>query len=142
MAAKSSQFIFELESKDHDNNSSTSPLSTKRRRCNPEPSTQRLLICDLNGVLVLKKSSPATYRRPFAAEFLRLMSKHFTIAIWSSARRKTIKAILKKVLPQNDMPFLFVWSQEKCELVNGVFHKPLQKVWNTFPAFNARNTVL
>ena len=142
VAAKSSQFISEWEAKDHHDASPSQPNTIKRRRYNSDTPPQKLLVCDLNGVLVLKKSSPATYVRPNAAEFLRLMSRYFTIGIWSSAQRKTIKTILKKLLPRGDVPFLFVWSQEKCELVNGVFHKPLQKVWNTFPVFNARNTVI
>lgn len=143
VAAKSSQFIIEWEAKGLTDAVSTSPPSSvKRKRCNSDSLPKRLLICDLNGVLVLKKASAATYVRPSAGDFLRRMSRYFTLGIWSSGKRKTIKAILKKVLPQSDVPFLFVWTQEKCDHVDGVFQKHLPKLWNTFPAYSARNTVM
>ena len=140
MASKSDELMSENRIEPPD--APTSLSGVKRRRLNSEEALPRLLVCDLNGVLVLKKSNSSTTVRPNAAEFLRTMSKYYTLGIWSSGRRKTVKSIMKKVLPQDDVQFLFVWSQEKCELINGFLHKHLKKVWDTFPAFNASNTVM
>lgn len=98
--------------------------------------------------------------------FLNVLNDHFTLALWSSAKLKTIKLIVDMLFPLNVKDnLLFVWGQERCDCIHEsdiptshhetdnnihrkkhfegkVFLKNLGKVFAEYPLFNATNTLL
>ncbi len=52
-------------------------------------------------------------------DLLSYLDQHFTLAIWSSAKRKTVKGLVKILFPDDiASKLLFVWHQSKCECVD------------------------
>lgn len=125
---------------------------------------KKLLIFDLNKVLVHRKPlcSNRFVVRPYVTEFLRHISTLFTLAVWTSGRRKNVRDILGLLFgastvtsssnavrcePTDPIPLLFEWFQTKCIEVplegkeKPLFVKELSKVWNEFPVFDESNTV-
>jgi hypothetical protein len=82
----------------------------------------KLLILDLNKVLIYRKPYSSNFVvRPHALEFVQRMSKLFVLALWSSAKKDTIKKICNKLFMPNEFcrsRFLFTWSQEKCDIID------------------------
>ncbi|XP_019173772.1 PREDICTED: uncharacterized protein LOC109169343 [Ipomoea nil] len=111
---------------------------------------KKLLIFDLNGVLVLTVYRKMPMRRPFYKEFLKFCSRHFTLAVWSS--KQNINGICRKLLSDVEgLSFLFQWNQSYCSIstegVKGnpkkkIMFKDLNKVWEEYKEFNPSNTVL
>ena len=83
--------------------------------------------------------------RPFVKEFLIRISKLFTIAVWTSARKKSVVHIINELFHENGVPLAFQWYQEKCTEIHQddsvVLVKDLAHVWRSFPRFNSSNTV-
>jgi len=64
--------------------------------------TKRLLIFDLNKVLISKVKNTSFYHiRPFASEFLHDLSKVYTFAVWTSMKKNTVKKIIKSLFQLN-----------------------------------------
>jgi hypothetical protein len=139
---------------------------------------QPLLILDINGILChrVRKSRDtydpsATYRptngtvantpiiaRPFLQEFLSFLQAHFTLAVWTSAKKKTATQLINRLVPLDIADrFLFVWAQHDCHVQQAppeegvgshthpqdvLFEKNLSKVWQAYPLWNAHNTLL
>ncbi len=126
---------------------------------------QPLLILDLNGILCHrsrpKKEPPGVQLRPAVGAtagtpvvlrtdleaFLRMLDHYFCLAIWTSAKSKTARALLNFLVPEDiQKRLLFVWAQHHCEAVQlpteTLFEKHLPKVWKAFPLWNANNTLL
>jgi len=125
-----------------------------------------LLVLDVNGILCHRlrrreKDPNILYRKPIGdvAEtpiiprsdlipFLLLLDQYFTLAIWTSARSKNADKILDLLIPTTiQKRFLFVWGQEKCNVVvqnkKHIFIKSLSKVWNAYePLWHPLNTFL
>jgi hypothetical protein len=82
----------------------------------------KLLILDLNKVLIYRKPySSAFVVRPHALDFVQRMSKLFVLALWSSAKKDTIRKICNKLFIPKEFcrsRFLFTWSQEKCDIID------------------------
>jgi hypothetical protein len=146
------------------------PTTVKRISIQVQP----LLILDLNGILCHRnrKSSDtydpnAIYRpsighiahtpiipRPGLSDFLSLLRQHFTLAVWTSAKKKTAMKLIQMLLPADlSNRLLFVWAQHDCDLhLSGgaeddkqdkaLFEKDLTKVWKAYPLWNAHNTLL
>lgn len=96
--------------------------------------TKKLLIFDLNGVLVESEFVPnmeekregwtrvgKSLRRPFPfaiSLFERLFSeegkKHFRVALWSSIFVSNLEKTVKGCFPQFEKDFLFLYGQEQC----------------------------
>lgn len=95
--------------------------------------------------------------------FLNILNDHFTIALWSSAKRKTIKNMVDMLFPYNIKDnLLFIWGQEHCDCIHEseissshhdsihrkrhfegkIFQKNLGKVFAEYPLFNKTNTLL
>jgi carboxy-terminal domain RNA polymerase II polypeptide A small phosphatase len=53
------------------------------------------------------------YKRPFLDDFIRICSKNFTLAVWSSASDDYVEEIVKQIFPA-DIPLVFVWGRSKC----------------------------
>jgi len=104
------------------------------------------------------------WKRPHVDEFLNFLFQHFTVAVWTSAQKRNAENMIPLLLGNQSPPFLFVWDQSKCnadtlseeqwaeELTKPprkrrrrkrwLFTKPLAKVWEAFPEYNATNTLL
>jgi len=73
------------------------------------------------------------YKRPLLEYFLSEISKHFNIAIWSSADDNYVTEIVDLIKPA-DINFEFIWGRSKCSLRRDtnfdefVFEKRLQKL--------------
>jgi len=130
---------------------------------------QRLVILDLNGFLVHRIHERDTYdlsdeflktadkharpffiwKRPHADEFLQFIFQHFSVAVWTSARKQNADQMLSVLLtPDQRRELLFEWNQAHCgkKKINTkkrfLFTKPLAKVWATFSGFDATNTLI
>lgn len=126
---------------------------------------QPLLVLDLNGILCHRirggKDSTKIYRphvasiagtpiipRPDLETFLRTLDQHFCLALWSSAKSKTVRGILKALeVPQELQDrFMFVWKQDRCRRVvtedDVIFEKDLANIWKFYPLWNEHNTWL
>ena len=126
-----------------------------------------LLILDLNGILChrIRKGREDLYPNvPFRKavdhiantpvvprvhgdHFLNYLDANFCLAVWTSAKPKTAKLLLKVLFPEPIRErLLFVWSQNHCLSVPGdgetIFVKPLSKVWYKHPLWNPSNTFL
>lgn len=83
--------------------------------------TKKLLILDLNGVLLKKadKNSKRISLRPHVHSFLQHMSELFYLAVWTSGRADTMhKAMLS--LFQTDRykeKLVFYWTQNECTYI-------------------------
>ena len=106
-----------------------------------------LLILDVNGILchrirandlpnalraLLKDIIPSkVYREPIGyvarshivprtdiTSFLEFLNEYYTLAIWSSAQKKTVKSLVHMLIPEKiRQNILFVWGQDRCECV-------------------------
>ena len=100
--------------------------------------------------------------------FLESSREYYTLAIWSSAKKKTVKSLTRMLFPEKILrELLFVWGQDKCECVDVknlhgegiltiamvpfqklhaykgiIFMKHLSKVWHEYPMWNKSNTLL
>ena len=131
---------------------------------------QPLLVLDINGILCHRirasrprprdvPSRPSTTKiagtpiipRTDLDQFWHLLSQHFCLAIWTSAKAKTATALLKELVPpQVRDRLLFVWAQQHCIVrkqdassdEEEVFEKDLERVWEEYPLWNRTNTLL
>jgi NLI interacting factor-like phosphatase len=167
--------------------------ASHRDTCDDDPAIARvyvkpLLVLDLNGILCYRlRREPGVdplplkaYRpqmgpkiamtpvisRPDRQSFLEYLDQHFVLAIWTSAKAKTAKALVKLLVPDAiSRKLLFVWAQHNCqvdpEAQTGLVHqsdpcptpklampakvlykKDLGQVWKEFPLWNQSNTLL
>jgi len=136
---------------------------------------QPLVVLDLNGILCHRIRShhhnhtPQPCFRPAIghvantgivprtdlSRFLTMLDSNFTLAVWTSAKRKTAVDLVEMLFPSEIASrLLFVWAQNKCESVpqpnqvrtdgsiDVLYSKSLSKVWHHFPLWNASNTIL
>ena len=142
-----------------------------------------LIILDLNGVLchrVRTRNSPFPkneyhkwYRpsigriamTPIIARndlttFLEQLCQNFTMAVWTSAKRRNALELVKLLFPPHiSQQLLFIWAQNKCQSIprpnkqpqqplsnqykdDIIFTKRLSKVWEDYPLWNSTNTLL
>ena len=121
-----------------------------------------LVVLDLNGVLVERTSREEKtadgvdgfgggrgYMVRVARDDLQKIMQSHAIGVWSSAHRKTVRAILKAVYGDLVDQFLFIWGQERCKGQDcvergqqNVFTKPLGRVFSQFRCWNEINTIL
>jgi hypothetical protein len=112
-------------------------------------SSRKLLILDVNKVLVYRKNKCSTYfPRPFVVEFLKEMSTHFKLAIWTSMKKSSARKLMCNLFRSEGIKLLFVWFQSRCVTVPAedpevkpTFYKNLQDVWTAYPSYNLNNTV-
>lgn len=114
-----------------------------------------LLVFDLNHVLLHRVPASLSFIvRPYAIEFIKNISNHFHLAVWTSGKRQNVSAMFESIF--FDVETLFFWCQEKCRIMQVdpkasavsslkkslIFHKPLCLVWSEFPEFDESNTLL
>jgi hypothetical protein len=123
---------------------------------------KKLLIFDLNQVVVFRVRRTSYYEvRPYARDFIKAVSEHFELAVWSSMKKAKARRIISSVFDilftaDAKEPLLFTWFQDKCTQLTHqmcqkwpeveistrpILGKDLRKVWECFPQFNCFNTV-
>ncbi|CAA6662918.1 unnamed protein product [Spirodela intermedia] len=113
---------------------------------------KKLLVLDLNGLLVdvvnephnsqrafIKVARKSVFKRPFCDEFLKFCFQRFDIGIWSSRVKKNIDVMVDFLFGEQRKVLLFCWDLSKCTstgfktMENA--HKPLvlkelKRLWN------------
>jgi hypothetical protein len=81
---------------------------------------RKLLVIDLNGVLIHRTSLHNYVARPYMYDFLNFISDRCDIAIWTSATTKTMKKLISTLFTFetgfDKSRFLFMWSQTRCAI--------------------------
>jgi hypothetical protein len=89
--------------------------------------------------------------RPWMMEFLGRCFKKFTVAFWGIKSCEYMEEVLREILPVFDLlegqKPLFSWSSKDCEQIQmsediTTWGKPLRKVWERWPCWNASNTLI
>lgn len=106
---------------------------------------RKLVVLDLDETLVKSKLKPIyghrpdfrifhyyVYKRPYLLQFLRLLSKHYTIGVWSAGGKEYVDYIVYNIFTKNRIPLLFVWNGRYCDKENFKTIKNLQKVSKRF----------
>ena len=135
---------------------------------------KKLLILDINNVLISRsKFGCSDFNvRPHCKEFLLSMNDRFSLAIWTSMKKKTAKLFINIIL--GELPTItlkFIWYQPKCIIVKNnadhrinrdpldlddanntttsiwidekpVFLKDLSIVWKEYTYYNDSNTII
>lgn len=137
-------------------------------------SKRTLVILDLNGLLIerqhvskytdkpkysAKVGHHYVWKRPGLSLFLKMVFRHFDVAVWSSASRRNINTVLNHVFGKYSKHLKFVWSQTECDVIqrsdgdddvssgktsvyNDIFLKNLSRVWENFECYNQTNTII
>ena len=138
----------------------------------PLASDQRVLILDLNGVLLshfwpgeeipkhAKRMTEVAYQngqrvfvRPGALQFLLWCFDHFTIFVWSCAKVSNVSSLICKDFPEIWNKFAGrIMSQSQCTRHKGdakvpetnkpIFYKELSIFWHRNDKYNASNTLI
>ena len=130
----------------HDKNENNNEI--KKRIKNISITIKKLLIFDLNGVLIYtrkknKKNNNFTLR-PNVLEFIDAMSKRYQLAVWTSKTFERAGYIVQQLFKSYDL--LFTWYNDKCDRKHGgdaiYMIKDLRKVWDQFNTYDDSNTIL
>lgn len=105
----------------------------------------KLVVFDLNGVLIHRTHISQYEIRPHALELLNYVSQRCDVAIWTSATRKTVKRIFSNLFTNHSgfcqSRFLFIWAQNQCsqeETEGGCkpkFWKEVNRIHDEFPEY-------
>lgn len=107
-----------------------------------------LLILDLNGVLVARRSKGSFIHRPYAKEFIDFAFKNFAVGVWTSGLQRTCEPIIESVMGEYKHRLLFVFFRDKCELTPTPDNKygtkkHLKYIFSMFPdSFHSVNTII
>lgn len=107
-----------------------------------------LLILDLNGVLVARRSMGGCTQRPYAKEFIDFAFKNFVVGVWTSGIQRTCEPIIESVMGEYKHRLLFTFFRDKCELTPTQDNKygtkkHLKYIFNMFPdSFHSVNTII
>jgi hypothetical protein len=122
-------------------------------------SQRRLLVLDMNNVLVYRAYAPGldepdkdprikdlldsaallgkhyTWKRPGLDEFVDYCLRHFDVAVWSSAQRENVDRLCEFVFGPRRRELVFEWDQSKCDVGVGprTFLKPYDTIRSHFP---------
>ncbi|CDP08406.1 unnamed protein product [Coffea canephora] len=146
------QFFFATET--------TGPCSSITEGPSTKGSNKKLLILDLNGVVMANALGRRTRNRdfnfrPHCFAFLQFCFSYFDVAVWSSKQRHNIEPVLESLstlLKQNIKDkLIFVWDQSRCIVAKTrlkenadkkVMFKELKSVWADYRSYNSSNTIL
>ncbi|XP_029130490.1 ubiquitin-like domain-containing CTD phosphatase 1 isoform X1 [Cajanus cajan] len=133
---------------------------------------KKLIVLDVNGLLVDIVSSPPKYRkpdatirrraifkRPFYLEFLNFCLEKFEVGVWSSRTKKNIDSIIDYLMGNMKQRLLFCWDLSHCTETSfktlenkykPVVFKDLRKIWDKHDSnlpwekgyYNESNTLL
>jgi len=135
-----------------------------------EPVKERLIILDLNGILVhrvfekdrskdqmngvngkdcVREGNFIIRKRPGCDEFLDSIFARAEVGIWSSAMKHNVIPMAKYIMGDHYKDLLFIWDKDDCEKIKAVvegeqptFAKNLRTVWDKYPCFNEDNTII
>jgi hypothetical protein len=94
---------------------------------------------DIDNTVVNLKPKYVFFR-PYLNEFLEYLTKNFYVAIWSAALDKWVNHIIfNSPIKKYYQDFLFIWTKEECSTIK---EKKLKNVWEFYPNFNEKNTML
>lgn len=135
-------------------------------------SKKKLIILDVNGLLVDIVSPPpkhrkadatigkkALFKRPFYLDFLNFCFEKFEVAIWSSRMRKNIDKVIDYLMGNMKQRLLFCWDLSYCTQTSfktlenknkPLVFKDLRKIWEKYDSnlpwekgyYNESNTLL
>ena len=119
---------------------------------------RRLLIFDLNGVLLLRNRINKNpdfvignfycYIRPGTRKFLKWAHHHFDVAVWSSTMPHNTIPIVQHIWGKKIKDLKFIFSQRQCTQTGTmpcgkpIFLKELRCVWEILPWYDETNTFL
>ena len=118
---------------------------------------RKLLILDINKVLIYRLSTSYYVVRPHAKEFLSDMAERFTLALWTSMKNTSAKKCIKELFCDSSSDLLFKWYQPKCTRLHAhsvdekctelpdtkpTFLKNLSDVWKEYSQYSESNTIL
>lgn len=131
-------------------------------------STRKLLILDLNGVLMDREfdkegkieidpdqdmhrvGSFVVWRRPGLDAVLPDLFRQYDVAVWSSVKKWNADQLIPLLFGEYAKQLKFVFNQKQCTAVTHpdpdakkpLFLKVLMKVWAEYPEYNDSNTCL
>ena len=120
---------------------------TNKKNREKEMSSKKLLIVDLNKVLLCKNKhrKSSVFLRPYLNEFINEMMRLFDVAVWTSGKDQTMKKAMNEIFGNKQKYLVFYWTQKECTKIGikppNMFKKELTKVWESFPQYNQHNTV-
>lgn len=156
------------------------PARRSSRRSSPRalppspPPPAHLLVLDLNGLLVerlrsrkeggqpkrppdLREGGCEVFFRAHMREFVRWCFEHFVVGVWTSAKAKNVRGLLRAVFGAEAARVAFVWDQARCTTAaqlrhpenraKPIFLKELEVLWASGAAgppglYAAHNSVL
>lgn len=139
-------------------------LCERHPRDAPRPSEQEL---QSHAHTYVQHGQALVWERPYAASFIDWCMTRFTLALWSSGKRRNIEPIVRRLLTRQQLNhMLFIWGQEECTIDEHVMvavseadeactrsgthaaqqkpliRKDLVRVWKRWPAWDPTCTVL
>jgi len=121
---------------------------------------RRLIVLDLNGVLIYRVAGTIRYAmRPHAISLLNHLATRCELALWTSSKKDTVKRLFKTLFTERSgfcqSRFLFVWCQNRCSQepapsphseeggdgsgaaapAKPLFWKEIKKIWDEYPDF-------
>ncbi|OMO62940.1 NLI interacting factor [Corchorus capsularis] len=123
--------------------------SSLERICTNFPK-KKLLVLDLNGILVdvvpnpgefrpdIKLSGKGVFKRPFCNDFLEFCLRTFNVGIWSSRINKNVRILVDFLLRKRKKNLLFCWDRSRCTITKletledkpkPLVLKELRKLW-------------
>lgn len=155
-------------SRDRNGKSSTTTITAKSHLPPPPPKTAASFYRPQLGPII---AMTPVIPRPNLLDFMHFVDQHFCLAIWTSAKAKTAKALVELLIPEPiRRRLLFVWAQHHCQVDSQqqlsqsfipvaaaaaastktdtpdpssvVYKKDLGHVWREFPLWNQSNTLL
>ncbi|XP_057444839.1 uncharacterized protein LOC130737086 [Lotus japonicus] len=143
------------------------PLKKKRKTNEDEKLEKKLLILDINGVLadvvygcryrisrepdLIFGKNHLVFVRQHCREFLKFCFEKFVVAIWSSKMSDNVEKLVEFLFQDMKGKLLFCWDHSYCtssgvhaptQLSKEMVFKDLNKVWDQFDDYNAKNTLL
>lgn len=126
-------------------------------------STRPLVIFDLNGIFIERRFEKVlpedigdahqlgnflVWKRPDTAIFLAKVFEVADVAIWSSVNKWNAHQLSTYVFDTYHERLVFIYDQSHCETVvtdnphKPLFLKNLSRVWEEFPQYNEKNTLI
>lgn len=138
-----------------DTTENTKSVTANESNTNSPELPKKIEVKSLYRIPIGNIASTPIIAREELDSFLTMLDQSFTLAIWTSAKPKTAKALVKALIPRDvRCRLLFVWGQDRCQSVSStqkgfvksrrsiIFRKHLSKVWTSYPIWNKENTLL
>lgn len=111
-------------------------------------STKKLIILDLNGTIINKKSRN-TSQRPHLVDFKSFLFRNFSVIVYSSAMYKNVQRYVQSAFDvEQQSRLLAVYSRENMQMSSNDFknkvqtYKDLEMIWRKHKEYDQNNTIL